>query len=214
MERYDGKTRRDDIKKYMLIGLAVLIVIVGITLLTGYLKRKNTVEPDYKIVVACSEALGQDVVEALENAVGGVTGDLNGDGTVSVVVQALRLVDQSGNIDLANPGENADDDFNRMAVYLADGSYSLFLLSDEPSGGFQGAATVYCDAGFFTELPEDLADPGCPSRTSLEDAPFLSEIGLDSIPFYGCVLNTGRTEETNQAIDILRKLKSAHVTLW
>lgn len=214
MERYDGKTRKDDIKKYTLIGLGILIVIVGISLLTGFLKRKNTVEPDYQVVVACSENLSQDVVEGLENAIGGVVGDRNGDGTVSVTVQALRLVDLSGNIDLANPGENADDDFNRMAVYLADGSYDLFLLSDEPSGGFLGAATVYCNAGFFIELPEDLADPGCPSRASLEGAPFLSEIGLDSIPFYGCVLSSGKTEKTNQTIDILRELKTAHVTLW
>ena len=214
MERYDGKTRKDDIKKYTLIGLGVLLVIVGISLLTGFLKQKNTVEPDYQVVVACSENLSRDVVEGLENAIGGVVGDRNGDGTVSVTVQALRLVDLSGNIDLANPGENADDDFNRMAVYLADGSYDLFLLSDEPSGGFLGAATVYCNAGFFIELPEDLADPGCPSRASLEGAPFLSEIGLDSIPFYGCVLSSGKTEKTNQTIDILRELKTAHVTLW
>lgn len=214
MERYDGKTRKDDIKKYTLIGLGILVLIVGITLLTRFLKQKNTVEPDYQVVVACSETLNQSVVENLERAIGGVTGDLNGDGTVSVVVQSLRLVDLSGNIDLANPGENADDDFNRMAVYLADGSYDLFLLSDEPSGGFLGAATVYCGAGFFIELPEDLADPDCLSRTSLEGAPFFSEIGLDSVPFYGCVLSSGKTEATNQAIDILRELKTAHVTLW
>ena len=214
MERYDGKTRKDDIKKYTLIGLGVLIVVVGSSLLTGYLKRKNTVEPDYRVVVACSESLSQDVVDDLENVIGGVVGDRNGDGTVSVTVQALRLVDVSGNIDLANPGENADDDFNRMAIYLADGSYDLFLLSDEPSGGFLGAATVYCEADFFAELPDGLADPTCKTRASLKDAPFWSEIGLETIDFYGCVPDRGDTAAENQAIDILRELKTAHVTLW
>ena len=214
MERYDGKTRKDDIKKYTLIGLGVLIVVVGSSLLTGYLKRKNTVEPDYQVVVACSESLSQDVVDDLENVIGGVVGDCNGDGTVSVTVQTLRLVDVSGNIDLANPGENADDDFNRMAVYLADGSYDLFLLSDEPSGGFLGAATVYCEADFFAELPENLADTTCKTRTPLKDAPFWNEIGLETIDFYGCVPDRGDTAAENQAIDILRELKTAHVTLW
>ena len=214
MERYDGKTRKDDIKKYTLIGLGVLIVVVGISLLTGFLKRKNTMEPDYRVVVACSESLSQDVVDDLENVIGGVVGDRNGDGTVSVTVQALRLVDVSGNIDLANPGENADDDFNRMAIDLADGSYELFLLSDEPSGGFKGAATVYCEADFFAELPEDLADPTCKTRTPLKDAPFWSEIGLETIDFYGCVPDRGDTAAENQAVDILRELKTAHVTLW
>ena len=214
MERYDGKTRKDDIKKYTLIGLDVLIVVVGISLLSGFLKRKNTVEPDYRVVVACSESLSQDVVDDLENVIGGVVGDRNGDGTVSVSVQALRLVDVSGNIDLANPGENADDDFNRMAIDLADGSYELFLLSDEPSGGFKGAATVYCEADFFAELPENLADPTCKTRTPLKDAPFWSEIGLETIDFYGCVPDRGDTAAEHQAMDILRELKTAHVTLW
>ena len=40
MERYDGKTRKDDIKKYTLIGLGILFLIVGITLLTRFLKQK------------------------------------------------------------------------------------------------------------------------------------------------------------------------------
>lgn len=214
MERYDGKTRKDDIKKYALITICVLILLIGIMLLTRFLKQNNTLDPDYRAVIVCSENLNQDVIDDIENAIGGVVGDLNGDGTVSVQVQALRLVDISSNMDLANPTGNADDDFNRMAVYLADGGYNLFLLSDEPSGGFQGAATVYCNAGFFSELPEDLADPACPSRASLENAPFLSEIGLDTTPFYGCVLDTGDSKAVDQAINSLRELKSAHVTLW
>ena len=214
MERYDGKTRKDDIKKYTLIGLAALVVIVGLILLTSYLKKKNTVEPDYRVVIACSESLSQDVVEELENVIGGIVGDTNGDGKVRIDVQALKLVDVSGNIDMANPGENSDDAFNRMAMYLANGEYNLFLLSDEPSGGFKGAATVYCEADFFAELPDELADPTCPTRTTLKEAPFWSEIGLDTIDFYGCVLDSGDTAAENQAMDILRQLKTAHVTLW
>lgn len=214
MERYDRKTRKDDIKKYTLIGLAVLVAIVGLILLTSYLKKKNTVKPDYRAVIACSESLSQEVVDDLENVIGGIVGDANGDGKVSIDIQALKLVDVSGDIDLANPVENSDDAFNRMAMYLANGEYNLFLLSDEPSGGFKGAATVYCEAGFFAELPEDLADPNCPSKMSLADAPFWSEIGMDAIDFYGCVLETGDTAAERQSEEILRQLKTAHVTLW
>lgn len=214
MERYDGKTRKDDVKKYVLIGIGAFALIVGLMVLTGGLKRRNMVESDYHLVVACSETLNQDVASDLEDVVGGIVGDVNGDGTVKVEIQTLKLVDVSGNIDLANPGENTDDDFNRMAVYLANGEYHLFLLSDEPSGGFRGAATVYCEADFFTELPEDLADPACPTRAALKEAPFWSEIGLDAIDFYGCVLENGDTAAEEQAVDILRQLKNAHVTLW
>ena len=149
MERYDRKTRKDDIKKYTLIGLAVLVVILGLILLTSYLKKQNTVEPDYRAVIACSESLSRDVVEELENVIGGIAGDANGDGKVSIDIQALKLVDVSGNIDLANPGENSDDAFNRMAMYLANGEYNLFLLSDESSGGFKGAAWSSCSHSNF-----------------------------------------------------------------
>ena len=92
MERYDGKTRKDDIKKYTLIGLAVLVVILGLILLTSYLKRQNTVEPDYRAVIACSESLSQEVVEELENVIGGIVGAANGDGKVRIDIQALKLV--------------------------------------------------------------------------------------------------------------------------
>lgn len=39
MERYDGKTKRDDYIKYGLIAAGVLLLILGYALLTGYLKR-------------------------------------------------------------------------------------------------------------------------------------------------------------------------------
>lgn len=133
MERYDGKTRKDDYVKYAMIGIGAVIVIIVLVVLTNILKQRNQVEPDYKLVFACSESLSQDVLDDIETAVGNVVGDVNGDGKVFVEIQDLRLVDSSGgNIEEASSTGNLDDDFNRMALYLANGEYSLFLLSDEP----------------------------------------------------------------------------------
>ena len=215
MERYDGKSRKDDYVKYALIGIGAVIVIIVLVVLTNILKQRNQVEPDYKLVFACSESLSQDVLDDIETAVGNVVGDFNGDGKVFIEIQDLRLFDSSGgNIEEASSTGNLDDDFNRMALYLANGEYTLFLLSDEPSGSFRGAATTYCEAGYFASLPDGIADAVVDSRMDLSGAPFLKEVGLDEIPFYGCVLVSANQDEYDIAVGILRALKSAHVTLW
>lgn len=215
MERYDGKTKKDDYIKYALIGTIAVIVIIGLFALTHILKQRNQVEPDYKLVFACSESLSQDVLDDIETAVGNVVGDVNEDGKVFIEIQDLRLVDSSGgNIEEASSTGNLDDDFNRMALYLANGEYTLFLLSDEPSGAFRGAATTYCEAGYFAPLPGDIADSVYDSRMDLSGAPFLKEVGLDEIPLYGCASDSASIENYEAAIEILRALKNAHVTLW
>jgi hypothetical protein len=214
MERYDGKTRRDDYIKYGLITAAVIILVVGLIALTHFLKQRSQTEPDYKLVIGCSESLSKDVLDDLENAIGNVVGDVNGDEKVYIEIQSLQLVDASENIDEADITGNLDDDFNRMALYLANGEYTLFLLSDEPSGAFRGAATTYCEAGYFAPLPDDIADSSDDSRMDLSGAPFLNEIGLEDIPFYGCVLESADQAEYEEATNILRALETAHVTLW
>jgi hypothetical protein len=110
-----------------------------------------------------------------------------------------------------NTAVSGDEAFQQMQLYLANQDIDLFLLSDEQSGSFEGAATVYVQGGYFQELPEDLADSAYPSRTDLSDAPFWQELGLEEIPFYGCVLDG---KDNDDAIEVLRQLKTAHVTLW
>lgn len=107
-----------------------------------------------------------------------------------------------------------DDDFNRMLLSVTAGDCFLYLLSDQLRGNFQGAATTYCEAGYFLELPEDMQDGAEPSRMELTNAPFLVELGLEDIPFYGCVLDGGNSREEQFAIELLRQLQTAKAPLW
>ena len=205
--------RKDDFVKYVLIGTGALIVVIVLVVVTHILKQRSQVEPDYRLVFACSESLSQDVLSDIKTAVGNAVGDANGDGIIRIEIQDLRLVDSSGgNIEAASSTGNLDDDFNRMALYLANGEYTLFLLSDEPSGAFRGAAATY--AGYFASLPDDIADAQDDRRAELTGAPFLTEVGLEDIPIYGCVLESASQDEYDIAVGTIRALKSAHVTLW
>lgn len=222
MERYDGKTRKDDYIKYGLIGAAVLIVFVGLTFLTSHLKKANQKEPDYTVVIASEEAFNETMQEELQSMFTSIIGDRNEDGETRIELEILRITDFSqAKIDERNSaneddfsGLTMDDDFNRLLLMMTTGEQHLFLLSDQSRGGFRGAATTYCEAGYFMELPEDLQDAAYASRTDLTQAPFWEQLGIEGVPFYGCVLDTGNSAEESFATDILWQLKNARITMW
>lgn len=214
MERYDGKTRRQDYIIYGLITFGVVLVIVGLSVLCHFLKKANQKTPDYRVVIGSEEAFNEAMEEQLEALLADLVGDRNGDGAALVEVEPLRLVDYRYAQNKGMTGVTMDDDFNRMLFHVTDGSCYLYLLSDQPGGDFRGAATTYCEAEYFLELPEELQDTAYPSRMDLTDAPFLQDLGLEEIPFYGCVLDGGDSEEERFAVELLEKLRTARGSLF
>lgn len=236
MERYDGKTRKDDYIKYAFITMGVLLVVAGLCILSHFLKKANQKEPDLTVVIGSEEAFNNAMLQQLESVLESLAEDRNGDGVVTVQVEALRLTDYGAakqaereameEYQLAQQmgsgatlrenfsGLNAEDDFNRLFLYLNTGDCYLYLLSDQPRGDFRGAATVYCEGEYFAELPKEMQDATYSSRTELTNAPFLEELGLEDIPFYGCVLEQASAGEQEYAIALLRKLQTARATFW
>lgn len=89
MERYDGKTRRDDYIKYGLITLGVLVVLGLLIWFTGFMKARRQSNPDFTVVVASEEAFNQAMVDDLESVFSGIVGDQNGDGKTSIHIEVL-----------------------------------------------------------------------------------------------------------------------------
>lgn len=229
MERYDGKTKRDDYIKYGLIVLAVVVVIVGLSLLSHFLRKANHTEPDYTVVLGSEEAISQEMLEKLEAHFSTLVGDRNGDGEAAVQVEALRLVDYaqarldaekareeydaalamglSASLEEQFNGVSGDEDFSRLLLHMTEGDCYLYLLSDQSRGSFRGAATTYCEQEYFIELPAELQDPAEPCRVELTGADFLTELGLGDIPFYGCVLDGGDSQQERLAVELLRQLR-------
>ncbi len=228
MERYDGKTKRDDYIKYGLIVLGVLVVIVGLSLLSHFLRKANRTEPDYTVVIGSEEAFSQEMTEQLESRLADLVGDRNGDGKAVVKVEALRLVDYaqakldgakaredyndalamgiSASLEEQFAGVSGDEDFSRLLLHMTEQDCFLYLLSDQSRGSFRGAATTYCEQEYFIELPAEMQDPKEPCRMELTGAEFLTDLGLREIPFYGCVLDGGDSEQERLAVSLLRQL--------
>lgn len=112
MERYDGKTRKDDIKKWTLISIPIVLVLIGFFVGLHVLKKANA--PDYTVVTLCDSALTDAAMEDIREAAA-VLGDLDGNGKVNIAIKELR------------PGPLGEFDESVAPVFLGD--YVLFLIS-------------------------------------------------------------------------------------
>lgn len=206
-------------------------MIVLLNVLTSYLKKTYQKEPDYTVVICSEEAFSQQTIDDIENMLEKLVGDRNGDGVELVELEVLRVTDYSqakqddellreeaaANSEIAEvkfSGLSADDDANRMLLMMSTGECDLFILSNQPRGGFRGAATTYCEAGYFLELPEELQSEAGADRCDISDAPFLAQLGYEDIPFYACVLESGNIKREDAAIELIRQLKISGITLW
>ena len=235
MERYDGKTKRDDYIKYGLITAGVILILAIIFTANHLVRKRYHKEPDYKVVLVSEEAFDAERVEALEAMLGRIVGDLNGDGVSMVTVDALRITDEAYarqidsdaaesywaafeagafSEDVEPPaqkysGLTVETDMGRMMVDLSNGECYLFLLSEQPLGDFTGAASAYRE--YFMELPENLQSDAFPQYMDISDAPFWAELGIENTTFYGGVLD-GDGAETAFALEILCEAAVSHLS--
>ena len=114
MERYDGKTRKDDFVKYGCIGGAVVLVFVLLQVGMHFLKKANA--NDYTVAYVSDVALNDAARQDIQEAVATVVGDKDGNGKIKV-----------GFKEFSPPGPGNYD----SSVMFA-GEYVLFLIS-EPS---------------------------------------------------------------------------------
>ena len=192
MERYDGKTRKDDIKKYVLIGVGVVLLIILYNLTTYAIRRLSHPTPDMSVVIASTKILDDQMTEDAEKLLSPLVGDLDGNGKAGVDVIPLNL--------WRNSAIEADSDSAKLSDYMSDGTYHLFLISSDANWSF------YCKASFCRELPEDLATGNAYCVKLPGNALFQDEkMGL--IDFYGCIHKDATDAEYDAMVALLRALK-------
>lgn len=177
MERYDGKTRKDDIRKYLLIGAVVIILLVGWFLLLHFFGAQDDPEPDYRVVYAGDAALDSETEAYLEEYIGDVVGDRNGDGKKTVEVLSVSV----------NPEDytNSTGGFLYLAELMSEPDIYLMFLTDEPETWpeFDGLSTNFCQQeGYFLELPEDVADETFANRARVDDSYLFEYLGYENGP--------------------------------
>ena len=178
-ERYDGKTRKDDVKKWTLIISLGVILFVDLQVGLHFLKKANA--PDYVIVDMCRGLLKEDITERIQDTTAQVVGDKNGNGkaTVSVKKVTPTTVGVYGGSDEAGG-------YDESTAALFTGDYVLFLMLD-PSPWDDSILAERIDLT-ETELWESLNTP---------------------LPVYACILNTDeeQMEEAGRIIEALRDMK-------
>ena len=190
MERYDGKTRKDDIKKYVLIGLIVVVVLAAWFLLKHFFVTEDP-EPDYTVLYAGDYSLSESATEYMESYIGEIVGDLNGDGTVLVDVISISV----------NPEDYSTSTtaFNYLAIQMANEDVQLVFLTDEPEEqlGFEGLSSNYSGQdGYFAELPEELADEKYSNRCRVDQTELFQNLGYTNVPeIYAHVLDGNHDQE-------------------
>lgn len=132
MERYDGKARKDDIRKWCLI-----LIPIALCLLIWFLYIRHIAdgpEPDLEILLIAGLSQ-EDKIGTLEAQFSSLVGDLNGDGEAYVKVHfgSVASLDSGGGL------------MDSSMVYFSEPDYDLFLM---PST----TAAVYEEAEYFDEV--------------------------------------------------------------
>ncbi len=209
MERYDGKTKKDDYKKYALIALGVVAIIVLYVVVTQVIKKVSHPTPDMSIVVACGKVVDFQMQDEMEQYLKPLVGDLDGNGREVAAVVPLHLRENEAIAQSGVGTVGAESDADRLRSYITGGEYKLYLLSDEVRGGVFRAADAYCTENYCRALPEDLAEEDNPYCTELTGCKLLAEQGLEKYPFYGCIQKDATDEEFDYMVEILRQIKAA-----
>lgn len=214
MERYDGKSKKDDYRKYALIAAGVVLVIILYHVITWAVRKASHPTPDMTVVVACDNAVDFEIKNSMEETLAAYIPDLDGNGKNVVEVLGLKTVENdaitAAEVDLAG----AQSDFDVLQEYFTQGTYALFLLSYHAEGrpvfsdyvGEQPAVIRYCNNAYCRALPEDLADGKNPYRVKLTGCKLLADVGWERVPFYGCIQKDATDEEYELAVEVLRKI--------
>ena len=192
MERYDGKTRKDDIKKYALIGAGIVLVIILYNLTAYAIRRLSHPTPDMSVVIASTKILDDQMTGDAEALLAPLVGDLDGNGKAVVEVIPLNLWRETA--------MEADSDTAKLSEYMGDGTYKLFLISSDANW------RLYCKESHCRALPEDLAEED-PYYVKLPGSALFQEAKMGLIDFYACIQKDATDEEYDAMVALLRQLK-------
>lgn len=147
MERYDGKTRKDDIRKYTLIGVPIALLVIGFFVGLHFLKKAGAA--DYTVVVMCNGTLNEAAQADLEEAVKSAVGDANGNGRITVDFKEVMPAVFGG--------------YDMTASALFTGDYVFFLILDPSQWGSDILAVKKNLSGtkFWKDLDTEMNVYGC-----------------------------------------------------
>ncbi len=148
----------------LLIGVVVLGIIVFITVDSLRKERYDTT-----VVIATDYYVDETQLDALDQVLEPVVGDIDGNGKVNICYAVLYV----GNTEVGQ--ENQE----RMYLYMSQQDVGLYLMSENVSDAYTNPELEY-----FTDSLSDMGlpcDADDPVRLSLKDNSVLAECGMENM---------------------------------
>ncbi len=148
----------------LLIGVVVLGIIVFITVDSLRKERYDTT-----VVIATDYYVDETQLDALDQVLEPVVGDIDGNGKVNICYAVLYV----GNTEVGR--ENQE----RMYLYMSQQDVGLYLMSENVSDAYTNPELEY-----FTDSLSDMGlpcDADDPVRLSLKDNSVLAECGMENM---------------------------------
>ena len=202
MERYDGKTRKDDIKKYFLIALGVVLVIILYRCLTGLIYKVSHPTPDLVVVYGVETVTDYQEEDDMEALMKEFASDLDGNG--KVVVDVLPFDFQLNPAMMSSGvGEIAEEPMESFCGCMESG-YGLIYITHDVN-----VLNHYFTDEYLAELPEELVDEKNPCCTDISGCEMLAGQKLQRVEgFYAGIRKDATPEEYEVAVAILRGIKN------
>lgn len=111
-ERYDGRTKKDDYKKYILIGASVILIIIIIKITFTIFTSKEP-KADLNVLFAFNGALTSESKDLFSSALSSAVGYINGDGRTVVNIEYQKF----------DPSEYSEDGLNLLSLHFSQDDY-------------------------------------------------------------------------------------------
>lgn len=184
-ERYDGKTRKDDYRKYVLIAGAVILVIVLWIVIYQVFGTANK-DPDLSVAFVAYGVPSDDAQDLLEDFLEETVGDINGDGH-SIV--EISYVDYSMG--------NGDD---QIMIRFNEDEYILFILSNQDAASRPAERLE----DYFVKV--DGLDE---VLTQVNNTTLFEEMELSDFEFYAAIVEreaTSYADQTEAAVKVIQAI--------
>lgn len=148
--------------------LAIVVVVGIIAFITVDSLRKERY--DTTVVIATDYFVDDTALDALDDVLKPVVGDLDGNGKVNINYAVLYV---NGDTEIGRQNQE------RMYLYMSEEDVGLYLMSKDISDAYTNPTLEY-----FTDSVSNFGlepDPDNPVRTSLEDNPVLAACGMEHI---------------------------------
>lgn len=203
MERYDGKTRKDDIKKYALIAAGVVVLIILYNLLTFVVQKVSHPTPDIVVVFGAATVTDYQEEDDMEAILKAWASDLDGNGKTVVDVVAYDIRENEAMTTVGVKEVGAEDGQLTFTSSITEGAALIYITHDT------SVLDSYFEGTYLAELPQELASEEYGCCVNISGCSMLEEQGLGKVPFYAGVKKDATAEEYELAVEILRQLKAS-----